>query len=52
MSAKAYIDELKHKHERINEHVGTWFSTHGMGVAWLHLRLGGYPKYYSLTIRF
>ena len=47
VSAKAYIDELKHKHERINEHVGTWFSTNGMGVAWLHLRLDRYPKYFS-----
>ncbi|KAL3801355.1 hypothetical protein HJC23_006965 [Cyclotella cryptica] len=24
-----------------------WFSTNGMGVAWLHLRLDSRPKYYS-----
>ena len=47
LSAKSYIEELKHKHERINEHVGTWFSTNGMGVAWLHLRIDSAPKYYS-----
>jgi len=47
LCAKTYIDELKHKHERINEYVGTWFSTNGMGVAWLHLRLDSFPKYYS-----
>jgi len=47
LSAKSYIEELKHKHERINEHVGTWFSTNGMGVAWLHLRIDSVPKYYS-----
>ena len=47
LSAKTYIDELKHKHERINEYVRTWFSTNGMGVAWLHLRLDSVPKYYS-----
>jgi hypothetical protein len=47
LSAKTYIDELKYKHERYNEHVGTWFSTNGMGVAWLHLRLDSVPKYYS-----
>mmetsp|Transcript_18181 Transcript_18181/g.29808 ORF Transcript_18181/g.29808 Transcript_18181/m.29808 type:complete len:415 (+) Transcript_18181:113-1357(+) len=47
VSAKTYIEELKHKHERINEHVGTWFSTNGMGVAWLHLRIDSVPKYYS-----
>jgi hypothetical protein len=47
LCAKTYIDELKYKHERYNEHVGTWFSTNGMGVAWLHLRLDSVPKYYS-----
>ena len=46
-SARAFIDELKHKHERINEYAGTWFSTNGMGVAWLHLRIDSLPKYYS-----
>ena len=25
----------------------TWFSTNGMGVAWLHVRLDSYPKYYQ-----
>lgn len=25
----------------------TWFSTNGMGVAWLHLRIDDRPKYYS-----
>ena len=25
----------------------TWFSTSGMGVAWLHVRLDSYPKYYQ-----
>lgn len=47
LAAKTYIDALKYKHERYNEHVGTWFSTNGMGVAWLHLRLDSVPKYYS-----
>ncbi len=46
-SARAFIDELKHKHERVNEYAGTWFSTNGMGVAWLHLRIDSLPKYYS-----
>ena len=47
VSAKTFMDELKHRHERMNEHVGTWFSTNGMGVAWLHLRIDSVPKYYS-----
>lgn len=47
LSAKTYIDELKYKHERMNENAGTWFSTNGMGVSWLHLRLDSVPKYYS-----
>ena len=25
----------------------TWFSTNGMGVAWLHVRLDSHPKYYQ-----
>ena len=25
----------------------TWFSTSGMGVAWLHVRLDSFPKYYQ-----
>lgn len=25
----------------------TWFSTSGLGVAWLHVRLDSYPKYYQ-----
>lgn len=24
-----------------------WFSTSGLGVAWLHMRLDSYPKYYQ-----
>ncbi|MEO0341482.1 MAG: hypothetical protein AAF242_20010 [Bacteroidota bacterium] len=24
----------------------TWLSTHGLGVAWLHVRIDRYPKYY------
>mmetsp|Transcript_6201 Transcript_6201/g.9673 ORF Transcript_6201/g.9673 Transcript_6201/m.9673 type:complete len:417 (+) Transcript_6201:148-1398(+) len=47
LSAKEFIEELKHKHERINEYAGTWFSTNGMGVAWLHLRIDSLPKYFS-----
>lgn len=47
LSARTLIGELKHKHERINDYAGTWFSTNGMGVAWLHLRIDSLPKYFS-----
>ncbi|KAL7508333.1 hypothetical protein ACHAXN_005412 [Cyclotella atomus] len=45
VAAKQYLDVLK-------QHSGgrkRWFSTNGMGVAWLHLRLDSRPKYYSYS---
>ncbi|KAL9178810.1 hypothetical protein ACHAXT_003941 [Thalassiosira profunda] len=45
-SASNYLDELTRKHKEDAE-AKTWFSTNGMGVAWLHLRLDARPKYYS-----
>ena len=46
LSAQTYLETLKRKHKR-DEHSATWFSTNGMGVSWLHLRLDSRPKYYS-----
>lgn len=46
-SAVTYLDVLKEKHNQQGAHAKTWFSTNGMGVAWLHLRLDSRPKYYS-----
>eukprot|EP00581_Thalassiosira_minuscula_P028154 CAMPEP_0183755264 /NCGR_PEP_ID=MMETSP0739-20130205/4083_1 /TAXON_ID=385413 /ORGANISM="Thalassiosira miniscula, Strain CCMP1093" /LENGTH=286 /DNA_ID=CAMNT_0025992047 /DNA_START=52 /DNA_END=912 /DNA_ORIENTATION=- len=42
MGAQKYLEKLK---KSPNER--TWFSTNGMGVSWLHLRLDDAPKYYS-----
>ena len=42
LGANQYLNELKTSGERKR-----WFSTNGMGVAWLHLRLDTWPKYYS-----
>jgi hypothetical protein len=52
LAASTYLDVLRRKHEdggrgRDAEEAGTWFSTNGMGVAWLHLRIDDRPKYYS-----
>ena len=33
---------------KINEEP-IWLSTHGLGVAWLHVRIDQYPKYYHHT---
>ena len=38
--AQQYLNELQRGGTK-------WFSTNGMGVAWLHLRLDSRPKYYS-----
>jgi hypothetical protein len=37
----AIVGELQRKPDRI------WISTSGLGVAWLHVRLDSYPKYYQ-----
>lgn len=42
LGASQYLSMLEEKHD-----AKTWFSTNGMGVAWLHLRLDSVPKYYS-----
>ena len=42
LGASQYLIELKNSRNRKR-----WFSTNGMGVAWLHLRLDARPKYYS-----
>jgi hypothetical protein len=42
IGAEQYLNELKLSSGRKR-----WFSTNGMGVAWLHLRLDSRPKYYS-----
>lgn len=41
-AAKEYLHNLQQRGQ-----TKTWFSTNGLGVAWLHLRLDSYPKYYS-----
>ena len=46
LGATQYLASLKEKRER-GSTGKTWFSTNGMGVAWLHLRLDSRPKYYS-----
>lgn len=46
LGARRYLERLRRNHER-DPNVRTWFSTNGMGVSWLHLRLDGRPKYYS-----
>ena len=42
LGASQYLAELTN-----SENSKRWFSTNGMGVAWLHLRLDARPKYYS-----
>ena len=46
VSASEYLAELE-RNQKVNPNAKTWFSTNGMGVAWLHLRLDSRPKYYS-----
>ena len=48
-AASMYLDVLKRKDKDDggDDEAGTWFSTNGMGVAWLHLRIDDRPKYYS-----
>ena len=41
LAAARYLKELEKSAGK------RWFSTNGMGVAWLHLRLDTRPKYYS-----
>jgi hypothetical protein len=43
LAAATYLRVLKEK-EPMEK---SWFSTNGMGVAWLHLRIDDRPKYYS-----
>lgn len=43
VAATNYLRALEEKHPQEK----TWFSTNGMGVAWLHLRIDDRPKYYS-----
>ncbi|KAL7533202.1 hypothetical protein ACHAWF_004375 [Thalassiosira exigua] len=45
--AHEYLETLKSKEGGGGGGAKTWFSTNGMGVAWLHLRLDARPKYYS-----
>ena len=47
LAASTYLDVLKQKHDDSMSNANTWFSTNGMGVAWLHLRIDSWPKYYS-----
>ena len=44
LSASEYLRTVQ---ERRTTGGRTWFSTSGMGVAWLHVRLDSYPKYYQ-----
>lgn len=46
VAASTYLNVLEQKHQD-EESRKTWFSTNGMGVAWLHLRIDDRPKYYS-----
>lgn len=43
LAATTYLHVLKNKQSETK----SWFSTNGMGVAWLHLRIDDRPKYYS-----
>ncbi len=43
LAAATYLRVLKEKQPMEK----SWFSTNGMGVAWLHLRIDNRPKYYS-----
>lgn len=43
LAATTYLGVLKKK-QSVEK---SWFSTNGMGVAWLHLRIDDRPKYYS-----
>ena len=43
LAAATYLRVLKTKQPSEK----SWFSTNGMGVAWLHLRIDDRPKYYS-----
>jgi len=48
LSASRYLEKLKSKHDKWDDgDARAWFSTHGTGVFWLHLRLDSRPKYYS-----
>ena len=49
VAASTYLNVLEQKHQDEENPPGrkTWFSTNGMGVAWLHLRIDDRPKYYS-----
>ena len=47
MASTEYLNVLQQKHEYDKNTSKTWFSTNGMGVAWVHLRLDTRPKYYS-----
>ena len=47
-AATTHLDVLKQR-RRDNNTKTTWFSTNGMGVSWLHLRIDSWPKYYSYT---
>ena len=44
LSASEYLRTVQ---ERRTTGRRTWFSTSGLGVAWLHVRLDSYPKYYQ-----
>mmetsp|Transcript_21432 Transcript_21432/g.35091 ORF Transcript_21432/g.35091 Transcript_21432/m.35091 type:complete len:130 (-) Transcript_21432:1117-1506(-) len=47
LSAFQYLEVIKQKYDQLGVDAKTWFSTHGMGVSWLHFRLDSRPKYYS-----
>lgn len=44
LAAASYLHVLQRKHPQEEK---TWFSTNGMGVSWLHMRIDDRPKYYS-----
>ena len=45
VAASTYLNVIQ-KNE-VNSNIKTWFSTNGMGISWLHLRIDSRPKYYS-----
>jgi len=54
VGANRMLETLERKHNintqqgrNVEDNDKTWFSTNGMGVSWLHLRLDGRPKYYD-----
>ena len=42
LAIQAYVDQVERQSDR-----NLWFSTSGLGIAWLHFRIDRRPKYYT-----